>query len=153
MSLTSILRVRTLFNATARKEKQRQGYILLGVPPAEKLDFLAELGDVLGKRLNRSHFEGLGVLGSREGPFGELESVGDDGVGSGGARTGHLFDLVVPAMGKQGSALRQFPLQLYSSFLRQAPGPTVRKSRTNCRYSTTRCREPFSILPMTRTCT
>ena len=36
-----------------------QVYILLGVPPAEELDFLTKLRDVLGKSLNRGHFEGL----------------------------------------------------------------------------------------------
>lgn len=32
---------------------------LLGVPLAEKLDFLTKLGNVLGESLNRGHFGGL----------------------------------------------------------------------------------------------
>ena len=56
MSLTSTLLWKVY--KSPEDTNSRMGYALLGVPLAEELDLLAELGDVLGESLNRGHFEG-----------------------------------------------------------------------------------------------
>ena len=52
-------------------------HALLGVPLAEKLNLLSELGDLLGKSLNGGHFEGGRVLRKPQGTFWAVVSVGD----------------------------------------------------------------------------
>ena len=47
-----------------------QVYILLGVPPAEELDFLTKLGDILREGLDRGHFDESGLRGWLEGTAG-----------------------------------------------------------------------------------
>ncbi len=50
--------VRTSIVSACRPGKTTEMDALLGVPLAEELDILAELGDVLGESLNRGHFGG-----------------------------------------------------------------------------------------------
>lgn len=88
---------------------------LLGVPLSEKLDFLTQLGDVLGESLNRGHFEGLEDLTEcRGGPFAELENVGFDGQLP--LHAPRLFDCVVPRHPQNKvCAFRPHPVLLYST--------------------------------------
>ena len=79
-----------------------QVYILLGVPPAEELDFLTKLGDVLGKSLHRGHFEGESLEGAAGDLLESWRASGTVRTAFGVSERARLFDRVVSATSQQG---------------------------------------------------